>query len=252
MIFGRLFIIHFLNNAVNLSSRLNSRSMLIKQIRTISSVQVLLFLALLMAVVAMACGSDDGGGTDGMVIGGTDDYPKRIRTIDSPTIFTEDDMKAVGWKGQRDFILEYPGTSLAKWGFMNQKEVGVLIYATAEDAKTLGVTAADGQTFRREEDGQAPDGDVIDRISCRDKAGASAVKANTGFTSKSFSASYLDPEIGESDDIQAVGGKCSNRYPTYNDYTVIGNLVLMCESDKRNLTEPSTNCAKIEEWLTAS
>ena len=161
-------------------------------------------------------------------------------------------MKAVGWKGQRDFVLEYPGTSLAKWGFMNQKEVGVLIYANAEDAQTLGVTAADEQTFRREEDGQAPDGDLIDRISCRDKAGASAVKTNTGFTFKSFSASYLDPEIGESDDIQTVGGACSNRYPTYNDYTVIGNLVLMCESDERNLTEPSTNCAKIEEWLTAS
>tara|TARA_B100001971_G_scaffold92461_1_gene85187 strand:- start:1063 stop:1737 length:675 start_codon:yes stop_codon:yes gene_type:complete len=224
--------------------------MLIKHVRTISSLQVLLLLALLMAAVAMACGSDDRA--DGMVIGGTDDFPKRIRIVESTTIFTEDDMKAVGWKGQRDFILEYPGTSLAKWGFMNQKEVGVLIYASVEDAKTLGVTAADGQTFRREEDGQAPDGDMIDRISCRDKAGASAVKANTGLTSKSFSASYLDPEIGESDDIQAVGGHCTNRYPTYNDYTVIGNLVLMCESDERNLTEPSTNCAKIEEWLTAS
>jgi len=226
--------------------------MLIKQIRTISGVQVLLLLTLLMAAVAMACGSGDGGDTDGMVVGGTDDFPKRIRTIESTTIFTEDDMKAVGWKGQRDFVLEYPGTSLAKWGFMNQKEVGVLIYANAEDAQTLGVTAADEQTFRREEDGQAPDGDLIDRISCRDKAGASAVKTNRGFTFKSFSASYLDPEIGESDDIQTVGGACSNRYPTYNDYTVIGNLVLMCESDERNLTEPSTNCAKIEEWLTAS
>jgi hypothetical protein len=75
------------------------------------------------------------------------------------------------------------------------------------------------------------------------------VKANTGFTSKSFSASYLDPEIGESADIQGVGGACSNRFPTYNDYTVIGNIVIMCESDDRNLTEPSTNCEKIEEWL---
>jgi len=225
--------------------------MLIKQIRTISNGLILLILALLMAAVIMACGSD-GGGDSGMVMGGTDDFPKRIRIIESTTIFTEDDMKAVGWKGQRDFILEYPGTSLAKWGFMKQKEVGVLIYASAEDAKTLGVTAADEQTFRREGDGQAPDGDLIDRISCRDKAGASAVKANKGVTSKSFSASYLDPEIGESDDIQTVGGACSNRYPTYNDYTVIGNLVLMCESDERNLTEPSTNCAKIEEWLTAS
>ena len=61
------------------------------------------------ALIAMACGSDDRA--DGMVIGGTDDFPKRIRIVESTTIFTEDDMKAVGWKGQRDFVLEYPGTS---------------------------------------------------------------------------------------------------------------------------------------------
>ena len=218
---------------------------MIKQIRTISILQVLLILTILMTAMAMACGSGDSGGTDGVVMGGTDDWPKRIRTIESTMVFTEDDMKSVGWKGQRDFVLEYPGTSLAKWGFMNQKEVGVLIYANAEDAQTLGVTAADAQTFRREGDGQAPDGDLIDRISCRDKAGASAVQANTGVTSKAVSASYLAPEIGDSDDIQAVGGKCSNRYPTYNDYTLIGILVLMCESDGRNLTDPSTNLSLI-------
>ncbi|MBT3863488.1 MAG: hypothetical protein HOF71_07285 [Chloroflexi bacterium] len=212
-----------------------------------SRIQILLLSAFLLVVAAVACGSD--GVSDGVAMGGTEDWPKRIRTIESTMVFTEADMKSVGWKGQRDFILEYPGTSLAKWGFMNQKEVGLLIYATAEDAKSLGVTAAEGQTFRREGDGQAPDGDLIDRISCRDAAGASAVKANTGFTSKSFSASYLDPEIGESADIQGVGGACSNRFPTYNDYTVIGNIVIMCESDDRNLTEPSTNCEKIEEWL---
>ena len=212
-----------------------------------SRIQILLLSAFLLVVAAVACGSD--GVSEGVAMGGTEDWPKRIRTIESTMVFTEADMKSVGWKGQRYFILEYPGTSLAKWGFMNQKEVGLLIYATAEDAKSLGVTAAEGQTFRREGDGQAPDGDLIDRISCRDAAGASAVKANTGFTSKSFSASYLDPEIGESADIQGVGGACSNRFPTYNDYTVIGNIVIMCESDDRNLTEPSTNCEKIEEWL---
>jgi|GEM_PF-351864 len=214
-------------------------------------VLLLLISALLMSTVAVACGSDDGG-SGGVTMGGTDDWPKRIRTIESELVYTEADLKAIGFKGQRDFILEYPGTSVAKWGYMNQKEVGLLVYANAEDAKSLGVTAAESQTKRRDEDGQAPDGNTIDRLSCRDAAGASAVKANTGFTSKSFSASYLDPELAESDEVQAVGGKCSNRYPTYNDYTIIGNIVLMCESDERNLTEPSTNCAKIEKWLTAS
>jgi hypothetical protein len=175
--------------------------------------------------------------------------PKVIRVVESAQIFTEDDMKAIGWKPQKDLLLEYPGTTLAKWGFLNTKEVGVLIYATAEDAKTLGVEAADAQTFRRSEDDQAPD-EGIDRISCRQAQGQSAVKANTGVPSKAFSASYLDPEIGESDDVLGVGGYCANRYPTYNDYTVIGNMVVMCEGDGRNLLESSTNCKELEKWLT--
>ncbi len=213
---------------------------------SISKFRLVLVSAVLLGTLAAACGTGD---VSDLTIGGTDDAPKRIRMIESAQIFTEDDMKSIGWKGQRDFILEYPGASVAKWGFLNQKEVGLLIYGSAEDAKTLGVTAAEGQTFRREPDGQAPDNDSIDRISCRDAAGASAVKSITGRTAKTFSASYLDPVIGESDESLAQSRVCSNRFPTYNDYTVIGNIVIMCESDDRNLTEPSTNCAKIKEWL---
>ena len=228
-----------------IQSRLRQkRFLLTNRVLRVSRLQLVLVLALLMAFAAVACGTDDAG----IVVGGTEDYPKRIRTIESVTTYTEADFKAVGFKGQRDFILEYPGTTVAKWGFMNQTEVGLLIYASAEDAQTLGVTAAESQTFRREGDGQAPDGDLTDRISCRDAAGASAVKANTGFTSKSFSASYLDPEISESDEVIPARG-CSNRFPTYNDYTVVGNVVMMCEGDEGRLLEPSTNCEKIEEWL---
>ena len=218
------------------------------RILKMSRFQMLLAYALLLAVASVACGAGSGV-DDGVAIGGTDEWPKRIRTIESELIFDEASLKAIGFKGQRDFVLEYPGASVSKWGYLNQKEVGLLVYGSSDDAKSLGVTAAEEQTFRREPDGQAPDGNLIDRISCRDKAGASAVKANTGFTSKSFSASYLDPELVDSDDIEAVGGACSNRFPTYNDYTVIGNIVIMCESDTRNLLEPSTNCEKIEEWL---
>ncbi|MDP6666756.1 MAG: hypothetical protein QF357_05085 [Dehalococcoidia bacterium] len=214
--------------------------------RTFSRMQVLAIAALLVALVAVACGSDDSsvvssGG------GGDDENPKVIRMIESTKIFTADDMKAIGWKSQRDFVLEYPGTTAAEWGFLNTKEVGVLIYASADDAKTLGVTAADAQTYRRPEDGHASD-EGVDRISCRHAQGQSAVKANTGIPSKSFSASYLDPEIGEVDDIAGV--TCPNRFPTYNDYVVIGNMVVMCEGDGRNLLEPSTNCKDLEKWLT--
>ena len=207
-------------------------------------VEALTMAALLVGLVAIACGSDDSVVFSG---GGDEDNPKVIRMVESAQVFSEGDMKAIGWKGQNDFVLEYPGTTVAKWGFLNSKEVGILIYASADDAKTLGVTAADAQTFRRDEDGQAPD-EGIDRISCRDAAGQSAVKANTGGAPKAFSASYLDPDAESSDDIQ--GRTCSNRYPTYNDYVVIGNMVVMCEGDGRNLLEASTNCKELQKWLT--
>ncbi|MBO04490.1 MAG: hypothetical protein CL731_05685 [Chloroflexi bacterium] len=212
----------------------------------VSRLQLLVVSALLVATVAVACGSDD----DSLVASGGDgEETQRIRMVESTQIFTEDDIKGIGWKGQRDFVLEYPGTTVAKWGFLNSKEVGVLIYSSTDDANTLGVTAATEQTFRRAEDNQAPD-EGIDRISCRDAAGQSAVKAIGGASPKAFSASYLSPESDE--DSQIIARTCSNRFPTYNDYTVIGNVVFMCEGDGRNLLDPSTNCAKIEEWLTGS
>jgi hypothetical protein len=211
----------------------------------ISRIQMLLVSAFLLAIAAVACGSDD---TSLVASGGGDDErPQRIRMVESTQIFTEDDVKAIGWKGQRDFQLEYPGATTFKWGYMNQTEVGVLIYASAEEAKTLGVAAAVDQTFRRESDDQARDGDLTDRISCRRPVGSSAVKANTGFPSKSLSASYIDPKSDTSDEVLAA--TCTTRFPTYNDYTVVGNVVFMCEGDEGNLLDPSTNCEKVAEWL---
>ncbi len=211
----------------------------------ISRIQLLLISAFLLAIAAVACGTDD----TSLVAsgGGDDDTPQRVRMVESTQIFTEDEVKAIGWKGQRDFQLEYPGATTFKWGYMNQTEVGVLIYASAEEAKTLGVAAAVDQTFRRESDDQARDGDLTDRISCRRPVGSSAVKANTGFPSKSFSASYIDPKSDTSDEVLAA--TCTTRFPTYNDYTVVGNVVFMCEGDEGNLLDPSTNCEKVAEWL---
>ena len=215
--------------------------------RTFPGVKVIAIMTLLVAVAAVAaCGSDDSSVVAGG--GGAPDNPKVIRIVETDLIFTVDDVRALGWKPQRDLLIDYPGTAVAKWGFLNTKEVAVLIYATAEEAKTLGVEAANVQTFRRPEDGHAPD-EGIDRISCRQAAGQSAVKAITGSPSKASTASYLDPDPADSGRVEGQG-YCPNRYPTYNDYTVIGNLVMMCEGDGRNLIEPSTNCKELEKWLT--
>ena len=211
--------------------------------------QFLLIVALLIATFAVACGTSE---DTSLVTSGrdADAPPQRIRMVDSTQIFTEDDVRAIGWKDQRDFVLDYPGATTFKWGYMNQTEVGVLIYASAEDAKMLGVAAAADQTFRRASDNQARDGDLTDRISCRRPVGSSAVKANTAFPAKSFSASYLEPNSDSSDD--ALPATCTTRFPTYNDYTVVGNVVFMCEGDEGNLLDPSTNCEKVADWLTGS
>ena len=210
---------------------------------------MLLIVALLIASIAVACGTSE---DTSLVTSDRDsDAPtQRIRMVESTQIFTEDDVRAIGWKGQRDFVLDYPGATTFKWGYMNQTEVGVLIYASAEDAKTLGVAAAADQTFRRASDNQARDGDLTDRISCRRPVGSSAVKANTTFPAKSFSASYLEPNSDSSDD--ALPATCTTRFPTYNDYTVVGNVVFMCEGDEGNLLDPSTNCEKVADWLSGS
>jgi hypothetical protein len=206
---------------------------------------MVLAVALLVAIVVGACGSDDTSVVSNV---GEEERARIVRVVESSQIFTEEDFKAIGWKGQRSFVLEYPGASVYKWGFLNSKEVGILIYASADDANTLGVASANEQTFLREEDDQAPD-EGIDRISCRDKHNqGSATKAIIGVGTKAFSASYLDPEIENPDDI--LGVTCSNRYPTYNDYTVVGNVVVLCEADGRNLIGPSTNCKEMEKWLT--
>ena len=100
-----------------------------KRVRETSSLKLLPLSVLLIVVVLMACGSDDSVVSSG---DGDGDMPKVIRLIPSETIFTADDLKAIGWKPQKDLFYDYEGTEVSKWGFLNSKEVGVLIYATAE------------------------------------------------------------------------------------------------------------------------
>ena len=200
---------------------------------------------LLLVLLAVSCGGDGSVVSEGK--SGNSDFPKVIRMIESSTIFTEDDVKSIGWKAQKDFLLDYPGATTAKWGFLNASEEGVLIYASADDAKTLGVAAAELQTFHNE-DGEAPGDGTMDRTSCQSAGWQSAVQEISNVSSK-VSASYLEPEKN-SEIPPSQKMPCPVRVPTYNDYTIIGNLVMMCEGDDGKPLEPSTNCKELEKWLT--
>ena len=212
-------------------SKLNSRS---------NNLGMIVFL-LVVALISTSCGESD----DSVVSQGDDN--KRIRMIESETIFTKDDVNAIGWKDKKDFLLDYPGAIVARWGYLNTAEVGVLIYNSADEARTLGVAAADVQTAHNE-DGEAPGDGTMDRTECSSAGWQMAVEnLNTG-PPKGL-ASYIDADAEEKTP-PSQKLPCPVRVPTYNDYTVIGNMVMLCQGDDGKPFEPSTNCRELEGWLT--
>ena len=70
-------------------------------------------ISLLLALLAVSCGGD--GSVVSHDEGGNSDFPKVIRMIEATTNFTADDVKSIGWKAQKDFLLDYPGATTAKW-----------------------------------------------------------------------------------------------------------------------------------------
>ena len=199
-------------------------------------------ILLIIALVGTSCGGPD----DTAVTQGESDLKKRVRIIESDQIFTKEDINAIGWKDKKDFLLDYPGTTVARWGFLNSAQIGVLIYSSAEDAETLGVGAADVQTFHKE-NGEAPGDGTMDRTECSSVGWEMPVK-DFSFGSSKILASYI---ATEPDEKTPPGQKlpCPVRVPTYNDYTVIGNIVMLCQGDSSNPFEPSTNCRELESWL---
>jgi hypothetical protein len=198
--------------------------------------------ALLIALFALAaCGSDNGGSA------ASDADPAQF-FVDSTLTFSTENMKALGWKGQKDLLLVYPEAIEQKWGFLNTKEVGVLVYPSAEIARVQGLAAAQAQ-IAVGEDGEATG--EIDRISCRDAQGQSAV----GLLDVQASD---DPHIvkvsftRESSDTTFEPRVCSNKFPTYIEYRIIGNMVVLCEGEGKSGNEPSTNCRDLPGWLTGN
>ena len=163
---------------------------------------------------------------------------------------SEDDLKGLGWKPSRDFVLEYPGTTAAKWGFFKTREIGVLIYPTVAEAQDAGLTAARQQTATDEE-GHALG--TIDRISCRQAQGQSAVQ-NLGIQSpKSGGVGSYIPEPSTEMLVQdppfATQRPCPNKFPTYSEFRVIGNIVVLCEADGREVSGKSEICKDFPELL---
>ncbi len=207
-------------------------------------------LALPLMIVSMmliaACGTDSDSPASSSNSDGSANSDQRDASqffVETTTVFTVDDLKALGWKEQRDLLLDYPESTAAKWGFINTKELGVLVYPSAAIAQVQGAEAALVQTAL------GPDGKAIgeqDRISCRQAQGQSAVglmdSADSDDGSNAFHVSF-------SSDTTVEQRVCANKFPKYRDFRIVGNIVLLCEGDGRTGDDASKNCKDLPGQL---
>ncbi|MDG0868187.1 DUF6810 family protein [Candidatus Lucifugimonas marina] len=108
---------------------------------------VLSFLvALSISLVACGSSSEDVSSPDSISEPDIDDV--QITLPDS--VFTVDDVAAVGWKKSKEFSVDtLPGATSVWYGFYQQRDVEVRVYESQSDAISLGQDLADKATGRR-------------------------------------------------------------------------------------------------------
>ncbi len=173
----------------------------------------ILFILMSVAIVAIACGSDDGGGDSG----GGSDAPDGFARISQPeSSFNIDQLISAGFKKSKTYdVTGLEEATEAYYGFFgpdpyNRQEFEVRFYPTHQSALGAGVSFADEATGEEAvllKDVQRWDEGLTQRRQCAGNGGHHS-------------------------------GKCDNA--KYGDYVVRGNMVLMCQGkDSKDALE---NC----------
>ena len=164
-------------------------------------------LAIFVAMVAVACGSDSGtsGGESAVA-----------RVFDDERIYTVDDLKdALGVKVVKDYDVDELPNALEAWNaIFNQLDYEARFYASHADAVEHGALYADSVTG---EDAVVTGDGVLWEEGRKDRRKCSRA-AQTPHSSCSYSARYLE-------------------------YVIRGNMILFCEGDES--AEAFANCEKL-------
>lgn len=154
--------------------------------------------AILVSVALTACGSDESDFYESAPVGF-----QQVTDID--TIFTPDDLEAIGFKQARSYELEgLPGASAAIFGFWriaagDPIDYEVRFYGSHADAVELGTAPAD--------EGSGADAHLIDTYATY-KHGVKDRRMVLG--------------TGRS------GGAQSGTGPRYGNYAIYGNIAMLC------------------------
>jgi hypothetical protein len=113
------------------------------------NIKFLLLLVVLAAISipAVACGSSNGDESVSDSVADTEIDAVQMTLPDS--VFTADDVAAVGWKKSKELSSEtLPGVSSVWYGFYQQRDVEVRVYESQMKAISLGQDLADTATGR--------------------------------------------------------------------------------------------------------
>jgi hypothetical protein len=114
------------------------------------NIKFLLLLVVLAAIsiLVVACGSSNGDESvsDSVVEAEID----AVQMTLPDSVFTADDVAAVGWKKSKELSSEtLPGVSSVWYGFFEQRDVEVRVYESQSEAISLGQELADLHSGRR-------------------------------------------------------------------------------------------------------
>ena len=108
----------------------------------------LLLIALaVVSITLIACGSSNGDGSASDSV--AEPVLDAIQMTLPDSVFTADDVAAVGWKKSKELSSEtLPGATSVWYGFYEQRDVEVRVYESQGEAISLGQDLADTATGR--------------------------------------------------------------------------------------------------------
>lgn len=222
-----------------------------RQRRGILTASVVLSVLAMLLLLA-SCGEPDAE-TGGQPVGAA------VQAAVSDRSYAVDDVIAIGWKQKGGFTRTFEGAQEAVWGFLDAREVAVVVYPTGALGRDLGTAAGTSQTELTAEGRYGPN---VERTKCagfgnyrtpyklapqsdRANCGQALLLGGLGSSEKCALrlAAFLDGrEAGESWGAQPV---CPKRIPTYAEFVIEGNLLLLCEPKSAG----NADCAGVAKKL---
>lgn len=189
---------------------------MLDRIRTRSTLFAVLLSSL--AIVLVACGSDDGASSSngGGASEGDSTGPTRS-VVDNGRTYTIEDIKATGAKTPKHYdVTDLPGAVDAWNALLNQKEYEARFYASHADAVSMGTSWAESVSG---DEALVVGDDVLWEEGARDRRQCNRSVAHSG----------------------------CNYTARYGEFIILGNMILLCEG--KDAEEAFKTCKTLTDLL---